>query len=483
MKLILSIIKLCVPFSAFLVLVPEITSAQQFTLSECIEKAGQNNTLVKIAKQSLETREKLLESNKNNYLPKVDLLGGYNYIGKPIEVNLQQVKEGIVEGTANQNLNTANTIFQQITGNQLPQSIQDVVYQTSKDLVNAIYPNYNPKISKQSYFLAGLVLRQPIYAGGKIKASQELSAQQVESGNANLASARNLSIYNIALQYIQILYLNAMIEKQQDIVAALQRNEKFAQSLLSADVIPPYQKNWADIARVQGETNLKSLNLEKNNALLTLKDLMGIGLDEPLEITQKISEEMHIPAFLDPTNNTDLKLLESKKSEAKIGLKVSKSFSRPNVFAIANYQFFRKDLPLVTPPWLVGVEFQWTLFDPERKSRNHAAESLVKETDLLIEQKQQAVNLAARVTQNKLISLKEQCETFNASRKQSYTTSEMVEKRMQNSLSSVKDVNDALQLQYETEKLYHTSLVTYNTVLATYFYIIGDAQGITSFVH
>src|SRR5690606_21923951 len=99
MKLILSIIKLSVPFSAFLVLVPEITSAQQFTLSECIEKAGQNNTLVKIAKQSLETREKLLESNKNNYLPKVDLLGGYNYIGKPIEVNLQQVKEGIVEGT------------------------------------------------------------------------------------------------------------------------------------------------------------------------------------------------------------------------------------------------------------------------------------------------------------------------------------------------------------------------------------------------
>ena len=73
---------------------------QQFSLKQCIEKAKQNNAVVKLAEQSLETRQKLLQSSKNNGLPKVDLLAGYNYMGEPIKVNIQQMKDGIVKGTA-----------------------------------------------------------------------------------------------------------------------------------------------------------------------------------------------------------------------------------------------------------------------------------------------------------------------------------------------------------------------------------------------
>lgn len=463
-------------------LMVSVTAFSQYSLKQCIDKSQENNSVIKLAEQSLETREKLLQSNKNNYLPKVDLLAGYNYIGEPLRVNLQQVKEGIVEGTANQSVYAANSVFQQITGQPLTQQIQDVIYQTSKDIIGAVYPNYNPAIAKQSYFLAGVAVRQPIYLGGKLKASQQLSQQQVESGKANLQTSKDLTAYNIALQYIQIMYLNSMIAKQQESVSSLDKNEKYAGNLMTAEIIPPYQKNWADIAKKQADTNLKNLNLEKQNALLMLKDLMGISLDEPLEITEKLNENTVLPPFSESGNNADLKLLRSKKTEAETGLNITKSLSKPNIFAIGNVQFFRKDLPLITPPWLVGVEMQWTLFDPERKSRNLASESLVKEADLLIEQKQKAVNLAAKIAENKLLSLKEQSETLDASRQQTYTTTEMVRKRMENSLSSVKDVNDALQLQYEAEKLYYTSVVAYQTALATYFYINGNPENITNYI-
>lgn len=463
-------------------LMVSVTAFSQYSLKQCIDKSQENNSVIKLAEQSLETREKLLQSNKNNYLPKVDLLAGYNYIGEPLRVNLQQVKDGIVEGTANQSVYAANSVFQQITGQPLTQQIQDVIYQTSKDIIGAVYPNYNPAIAKQSYFLAGVAVRQPIYLGGKLKASQQLSQQQVESGKANLQTSKDLTAYNIALQYIQIMYLNSMIAKQQESVSSLDKNEKYAGNLMTAEIIPPYQKNWADIAKKQADTNLKNLNLEKQNALLMLKDLMGISLDEPLEITEKINENTVLPPFSDSGNNADLKLLRSKKTEAETGLNITKSLSKPNIFAIGNVQFFRKDLPLITPPWLLGIEMQWTLFDPERKSRNLASESLVKEADLLIEQKQKAVNLAAKIAENKLLSLKEQSETLDASRQQTYTTTEMVRKRMENSLSSVKDVNDALQLQYEAEKLYYTSVVAYQTALATYFYINGNPENITNYI-
>ena len=455
---------------------------QQFTLKECIEKGKQNNTAVKLAEQSLETRQQLLQSSKNNNLPKVDFLGGYNYIGEPIRINMQQVKDGIVEGSANQSANSANAVYQQITGNPLPQQVQNVIYQTSKDIISAVYPNYNPAIAKQSYFLAGILVRQPIYLGGKLNAAKELTKQQVESGKANLESSQNLTAYNIALNYIQVMYLNSMIERQEKIVESLEKNENYAQNLLKAEIIPPYLKNWSNITKLQGETNLKNLKLEKENALLTLKDLMGISLDEPLEIQEKLNESIEVPNFSSSEKNTDLKLLLSKKKEAETTNDITKSLSRPNIFAIGNYQFFRKDLPLITPPWLVGIEMQWTIFDPERKSRNLASQSLIKEADLLINQKQKSLDLATKISENKLLSFKQQSETFDAARKQTYTTTEMVRKRMENSLSSVKDVNDALQLQYEAEKLYYTSIVAYQTVIATYFYITGNIDDITKYI-
>lgn len=447
-----------------------------------MEKAQQNNTAVRLAEQSLETRQKLLESSKNNGLPKLDLLAGYNYIGEPLRVNLQQVKDGIVEGSANQAVYSANTAYQQITGNPLSQQVQNVIYQTSKDIISAVYPDYNPEITKQSYFLAGLVVRQPIYLGGKLKSSRKLSEEQVKSSEANLQSSKDLTAYNIALQYLQVMYLNSMIDKQKSSLESLQKNEMFAGNLLKAEIIPPYQKNWADIARMQGETNLKNLTTEKENALFILKDMMGIPLDEPVEITEMLKESAEFPVFPSQSVNADVKFLQSKKAEAETGLDITKSLSRPNIFAIGNVQFFRKDLPVITPPWLVGIELQWTLFDPERRSRNLASQSLVKEADLLIEQKQKSVNLAAKIAENKMMSLKQQSETLDASRKQAYQTTYMVRKRMENSLSSVKDVNDVLQLQYETEKLYFTSLVAYQTALATYFYIIGKPENITTYI-
>lgn len=455
---------------------------QQFSLKYCIEKAQQNNTVIKLAEQSLETRQKLMAAGKNNGLPKLDLLAGYNYIGEPLRINLQQVKDGVVEGSANQAVYSANTVYQQITGNPLSQQVQDVIYQTSKDIIGAVYPNYNPEITKQSYFLAGLFVRQPIYLGGKLKSSRKLSEEQVKSGEANLKSSKDLTAYNIALQYIQVMYLNSMIDKQKNSLESLQKNEAYAGNLLKAEIIPPYQKNWADIARMHGETNLKNLTMEKEKVMLILKDMMGIPLDEPVEITEKLNESTEIPVFSSESANADVKLLQSKKAEAETGLDITKSLSRPNVFAIGNVQFFRKDLPVITPPWLVGIEMQWTLFDPERRSKNLASQSVIKEADLLIEQKQKSVNLATKIAENKLVSLKEQSETFNASRKQAYTTTEMIRKRMENSLSSVKDVNDALQLQYETEKLYYTSLVAYQTALATYFYITGNPENITNYI-
>lgn len=461
-------------------------SAQEMTLKQCIEIARDNNNAVKIAKQTLTTREQINEAAKQNYLPKVDLLAGYNHLSNPLKLNFEQPKESIITGIGNQATGSANDIYQQITGNTLPDNIRQIIYNTTTDIVRTVYPNFNPELSKQDYLLAGIALRQPIYFGGKLKASRTLASEQLQSGKINLETAQDLTIYNVAMQYIQIMYLNSMIEKQKQSLNSLNENVKYATSLLKAEIIPPYQKNWADIAKAQAETNLSQLYVEKQNALLTLEHLMGNASSNHINIDKKLKEDVPLPPVIndfDSLQNADLRLLNSKKNEAKTGLDIVNSMSKPNIFAIANVQFLRKDLPVITPPWLVGIEMQWTLFDSERKSKKLASESLVKETELLINEKKEAIDLSTRVTQNKLINFKNQSEVLNKARLQSYITTEMIKKRMENSLSSVKDVNDALNMQYESEKLYYTSVTAYQAALATYLYILGEPENIAAYLN
>ena len=90
--------------------------------------------------------------------------------------------------------------------------------------------------------------------------------------------------------------------------------------------------------------------------------------------------------------------------------------------------------------------------------------------------------MALATTRNRIVSLKAQTETLDAARRETYTTTEMVRKRMETSLSSIKDVNDALQLQYDAEKLYYTSLMTLQTAVATYYFLQGNPVQITQHI-
>lgn len=458
-------------------------TAQELSVLQCMQNARENSTAVKIAQQSLKTRENLAESTKNNYLPKVDVLAGYNRFSENAALNLQGEKDQMLNYGANNISAASQQIYQHVSGNPMPSDIQNLIYDTSRSILGALYPSGNLPVGKKDYLLASISVRQPIYLGGKLKAANELATQQAESGKINLENTQQVAAYSAALQYIRILYLNTMIARQSELLAAQHKNETYAENLVKAQILPPYQKSWASVAVKQSEATLQNYHLEKQNALLTLNSLMGADSEETVTITSLLKDNLP-DVNLNPATaeNTDIRLLSSKKREAETTAKLTGAVGKPNIFAIGNAQLFRRDLPIVLPPFLVGIEMQWTVFDYEKKSRNLAAKSLVDETDLLITQKEQAVDLAKNTTRNTLEALENQVKALDEARRQSYTTTEMVRKRMENSLSSVKDVNDALQLQIEAEKFYYTALAAYHTALETWFYLQDKPEGIANYI-
>lgn len=72
------------------------------------------------------------------------------------------------------------------------------------------------------------------------------------------------------------------------------------------------------------------------------------------------------PAADSGQSSADVRLLESKREEARTLERVTGAISKPNVFALGNVQFIREGLPIILPPWSVGIAVEWTVFDNEK---------------------------------------------------------------------------------------------------------------------
>ena len=462
-------------------------NGQQLTLRQCYQLAKQGNTLVQQAQRSLQAREYNLQAENRSYYPKVDLLAGYNYLGKPLEINLQQVKDGVVNGSSAQSVNTANTVFQQVTGQPLPQSVKDVIYNATKGIINTFYPDYNPELTKQSYFTAALALRQPIYLGGKIAAAQQLARTQVAAGQFNQQVVEKGLYFAISAQYLRILYLNTIMAHEEVIVESFKKNRDYATSLKDNQILPPYLLNWARVAYVQATNRYSNLGLQKENALLELNNLLGQPLETPIFIDDTLQYELkpvtETGQLEQLRNNPTYRLVENKTDLANVAVKASRSLALPNIFAIGSLNLYQKDLPVTIPPWLIGVEMQWNLFDGFQKyKRTKASKMLVEEAQMAAANTKTGLELRLRIAMNQMKALQNDVASLDSARQQAHTTTVLVTDRMQNQLSSVKDVNDALLQEEEMQKIYYTAVMGYYLALAEYWNVIGTPEQFATYV-
>jgi len=473
------------PFILFCFLFVLQTKAQTTSLEECFSIAKQNNITIKQAKSALKTGEYNLQAEKKGYLPKVDLLSSYSYLSSPLTINLQTVRDGVVEGSSKQSVNTANEIYHEITGGNLSQAAQDRIYNASKTVIGGIYPDYNPSLSKQSYFVAGVGVRQPIFLGNKINSSIDLAQSVANSAGIGVEIAGKEVDFLIAIQYLRILYLNSLIKKQEQIVNALDKNRNYAEELVKNKILPPYQQNWTNVVLIQAQSQYNNIKMEKQNAHLELNKLMGVDLDTTIVISDTLRyAEINLEKPMKDywLTNPVYRIANNKISYAETAEKISKSMALPNVFAIGNYNLYQKDLPVSIPDWFVGLELQWTLYNGQTNKKTLAAKQLIEEAKLGEENSSLMLQVQSRVAKNKMSSLQNDVMAMDAARKEANTTSSLITKRMNNQLSSPKDVNDALLVETEIEKGYYTAVLGYYLALAEYFNSLGNPSQITQFI-
>jgi len=453
--------------------------AQEISLDRCFGIAESRNILIRQTQVSLAARQYNLAAEKMNYLPKLDALASYTYLSRPLEINLQTVRNGIVEGSSQQAVNSANNVFHEITGTDLSQGAKDRIYNSSKDIINAAYPDYNPPLSKQSYFLVGLALRQPLFLGNRLNAARNFAESEVASGRINTELVKKDVQYAIAAQYLRILYLNSMLQSQDEVVDALVKNDRYGEELVKNQVLAPYQKSWTKVLLSQARTARNTLQSDKQNAIVELNKLMGVPLDSALVITRQQTYHTMPLHTEDPQfweHNPAYQLAQSKIATARVTEKINKTISLPNIFAVGNLNLYQNDLPVTMAPWMAGVEMQWNLYGSQSFKRKKAAQKLVEEVTLAEQNTRESLQMQLVVARNTIDAAQDEVNTMDSARTDIATTRRLMNERVQNQLSSLKDLNEVVLMQAEVEKAYQTAVLGYYLALATYWNITGSPQ-------
>ena len=460
---------------------------QDVTLEQLFKMANDNSLTLERGRMSISFKEQMLKAQNAAFYPKVDFLSGYYYLSDPLEINVQTLKPGVVNGVTDLNLQIANDFYGEITGYPLPEPLANKVRDFSQSLTEKLYPKDNLRLSDQSYFLANAAVIMPIYMGGKLQRLKDVAKTELESSKTGLESSQYTLNYLITLHYLRVLSLNSQIQSSKKIKASLEKNLNYAESLVKNEILPPYQKGWASVALLDAESRISNFELSKKNTIVELNELMGLPLDTILVVNDTIRK---LPFIIKNESESFWErhpayhVVETAVSLAEINNKANKSGFLPDLFATGNYQFLQKNLPVVIPNWIIGINLKLQIFDGGETRKRVNASKLVLEESILVKNKtQEIIKSKVLIARNTIEKLSNDINSIQRAINQSQETTRSIIKRMENQLASPKDVTESVIIQDSLFKIYYAAVLAYDIAVADYLFNYGEMNEITKILN
>lgn len=282
-------------------------SAYAMTISQAIEYAEENSSLIKIAYENVKVRE--LESKQaiSNFLPSVSFSGAYTKLDSVPSMSFPSPTGGFM-------------------------TIQ-----------MAVADNYS----------AGIDMGQPIFMGGKLITGYQIS--RIQEDISKLEYEKNVSDIKMAViqMYLTGLLLDDLYSMNMALYEANREHFQNAQARYELGSASKLELLSAEMSLKQIEPTLEDINNQKRNILSSLKIIMGMKRDEELTLEGNIENVLDSILIV---NEVDI---GNKESVTDIGMKdnrdlavtkksmdvVGKAYNLvkynflPNIILFGNYQY------------------------------------------------------------------------------------------------------------------------------------------------
>ena len=407
-----------------------VQAQEVYSLQKCRELALQNNRQLKISNMTVDVAENTRKAAKTKYLPRVDALAGYQHFSREISLlsddqkntlsNLGTNTFGQLGGHIGQNL--SSLAQQGVLSPQVAQQLGQLLSNVSTPLTQAgnnIGQSINDSFrsNTKNVYAGGIIVNQPIYMGGAIKAANDMAAIGEQVAQNNISLKRQLVLYGVDNAYwlaISLKKKEALAIRYRDLAQKLNEDVK---KMIREGVATRADGLKVEVAVNTADMQIARIQSGVSLAKMALCELCGLDLNGDIQLSDERDADLSptpstqfdnyiIPAS-DSTrlNETrpELRLLQNAVDMSKQNTKLLRSLYLPHVFLTAGYSVSNPNLfngfqKRFTDLWNIGVTVQvpvWTWGENKYKIRaSRTATSIAqlemddvrKKIDLEIEQ-------------------------------------------------------------------------------------------------
>ncbi|WP_424048638.1 TolC family protein [Prevotella jejuni] len=407
-----------------------IQAQEVYSLQKCRELALQNNRQLKISNMTVEVAENTRKAAKTKYLPRVDALAGYQHFSREISLlsndqkntlsNLGTNTFGQLGGQIGQNL--SSLAQQGVLSPQVAQQLGQLLSNVSTPLTQAgnnIGQSINDafRSNTKNVYAGGIVVNQPIYMGGAIKAANDMAAIGEQVAQNNISLKRQLVLYGVDNAYwlaISLKKKEALAIRYRDLAQKLNEDVK---KMIREGVATRADGLKVEVAVNTADMQIARIQSGVSLAKMALCELCGLDLNGDIQLSDERDADLpptpstQFDNYIIPASDStrlnetrpELRLLQNAVDMSKQNTKLLRSLYLPHVLLTAGYSVSNPNLfngfqKRFTDLWNIGVTVQvpvWTWGENKYKIRaSRTATSIAqlemddvrKKIDLEIEQ-------------------------------------------------------------------------------------------------
>ena len=383
---------------------------QVLSLDECRQLALQNNKQLGVTRVKQEMALNLRKAARTNYLPKVDVIGGYEFFSREISILNKDQKNTFANlgttamtGVGEHLSSTLTSLVQQgLIKPEMAQQLGALMGQMGQPIAqlgNQIGEKINDafKTDSRNMFAASVMLRQPIYMGGAITA-----ANRMAEINQELAANEEQGMVQNTLKSIDDIYWTVVSLKQKQKLAnsyrdLVQKLDDDVHKMISEGVATRATGLKVDVS--VNEADMQVTQVEDGVALakMLLCQLCGLPVDtdivladegkDVLPMTEDVVDDGNEAAY---ANRNELKMLENAVQLSEQATKLVRAAFLPQVALTGGYMLSNPNLyngfeRKFAGVWNVGVLLRvpvWNWFEGQYKVRASRAATTIAAMEL-----------------------------------------------------------------------------------------------------
>ena len=342
----------------FVLCIASAASAQQtLSLDSCRALAIRNNKQLSISRLKQEVARNTSKATKTKYLPKIDVLGGYEYTSREISLlsDYQKTEISNIGNKATGMLgNELTPIITSLTqqgiitpeqashlGNFISHfgsSMGDVLNHAGQKIVDAF------ETDTRNVFMASVMLKQPIFMGGGIIAANKMAKINEELTRNSTEAARQSTLYDIDQAYWTVVSLKHKQKLSHSYLDLVRKLDDDVAKMIREGVATRADGLRVNVKVNEAEMTVTQVDNGLSLAKMYLCQLCGMPLDSDITledenkeniITEDVSGDADIQTAI--SNRPELKMLENAVGISEQSTKITRAAYLPQVALTAGY--------------------------------------------------------------------------------------------------------------------------------------------------